>query len=180
MRSERLRRLRTDELSLDEQRALRQLLNDAFGADEFSDEDWQHALGGMHFVLHNGLAICAHASVVARSLHVAGRVLQTGYVEAVATAPAYQGIGFGTRVMREVGAYIGEHFDLGALGTGRHSFYERLNWRTWRGPSSVRSTGGDLRTPDEDGYIMVLTTDRTRDIDLTLPISCDWRPGDVW
>jgi aminoglycoside 2'-N-acetyltransferase I len=176
----RLRQLDTDQLSLDEQRTLRHLLNEAFGADEFSDEDWQHALGGVHFVLDADAAMCAHASVVERSLHVADRALRTGYVEAVATAPAYQGLGYGTRVMRAVGVYIAEHFDIGALGTGRHGFYERLNWRTWRGPSSVRTARGERRTRDEDGYIMVLTTNTTRDIDLTLPISCEWRPGDVW
>jgi hypothetical protein len=69
---------------------------------------------------------------------------------------------------------------LGALGTGRHGFYERLSWRCWRGPSSVRTPNGELPTPDEDGYIMVLTTCSTLSIDLTLPISCDWRPGDAW
>jgi aminoglycoside 2'-N-acetyltransferase I len=176
----RIRQLRTDRLSLDEQRILRHLLNDAFGADGFSDDDWQHALGGMHFVLDADAAIRAHASVVERSLQVANRALRTGYVEAVATAPAHQGLGYGTRVMRAVGAYIAESFDIGALGTGLHGFYERFNWQTWRGPSSVRTARGERRTRDEDGYIMVLTTNTTRDIDLTLPISCDWRRGDAW
>jgi aminoglycoside 2'-N-acetyltransferase I len=176
----RLRQLRSDQLSLDELRSLRALLDEAFGADEFSDEDWQHALGGTHFVLEADGALRSHAAVVERSLQVPNRVLRAGYVEAVATAPAHQGVGYGTRVMRAVGAFIAEQFDVGALGTGRHGFYERLNWRTWRGPSSVRTANGEQRTLDEDGYIMVLTTTATSDLELTLPISCEWRPGDVW
>ena len=69
---------------------------------------------------------------------------------------------------------------LGALGTGRHSFYERLGWRRWIGPSSVRTTGGASPTPDDDGYIMVLPTRAGSPLDRAAAIICDWRPGDVW
>ena len=71
-------------------------------------------------------------------------------------------------------------FELGALGTGVQGFYERLGWQMWAGPSSVRATEGERRTPDEDGYIMVLRTPSSAAIDLAAGISCDWRPGDVW
>ena len=66
------------------------------------------------------------------------------------------------------------------LGTGRHRFYERLGWQTWRGPTSVRAPEGMQRTPDEDGYILVLTTPSSPPLDPAAPISCDWRVGDVW
>ena len=141
--------------------AIRSLLVAAFGSDEeeaFTDDDWQHALGGMHFVLDLDGEIVTHASVVERELHVDGRPLRTGYVEAVATAPDHQGAGFGSIVMRDVAAYITGRFELGALGTGRHGFYQRLGWATWTGPTSVRTPDGVHRTPDEDGYILVLLT----------------------
>ncbi len=158
------------------------MLDDAFAADgdDFGDDDWQHALGGMHFIVDLAGDILAHGSVVERELSIRGVPLRTGYVEAIATAPAHQRKGLGTRVMAEVSNYILEQFELGALGTGRHHFYERFNWQTWRGPSSVRSPHGDLSTPDEDGYIMVLTTPATPPIDITFPISCDFRSGDAW
>jgi hypothetical protein len=83
--------------------------------------------------------------------------------------------------MEAVDAYIVAGFELGALGTGRHTFYQRLGWRTWLGPSSVRAPDGDQPTPDEDGDILVLETPSTPSpLDLTLPISCDPRPGDAW
>ena len=44
----------------------------------------------------------------------------------------------------------------------------------------VRTPVGDRRTPDEDGGIMVLLTPTTPVIVLDAPISCEWRPGDVW
>ena len=148
-----LRRLRTQDLTSPEVRAIRDLLDVAFGADEderFTEDDWQHALGGLHFVLDVDGEILVHAAVVARMLHVGGVPLRTGYVEAVATAPSRQRSGLGTVVMREVGRHIAEVFELGALGTGTHRFYERLGWVTWGGPSSVRAPEGERRTPDDD------------------------------
>jgi aminoglycoside 2'-N-acetyltransferase I len=180
---DRVLRLPTGELSERQVSAIRELLWAAFADDPhggFTEDDWQHALGGVHFLLERQNEVLVHASVVERELHLAGRPTRTGYVEAVATAPTHQGMGLGTRVMREVGAHIAATYELGALGTGSHGFYERLGWRTWRGPSSVRTPGGERPTPDEDGYIMVLATPTSPALELTAPISCEWRPGDVW
>jgi aminoglycoside 2'-N-acetyltransferase I len=44
----------------------------------------------------------------------------------------------------------------------------------------VRTDHGEQRTPDDDGYIMVLPTATTLELDVTASISCEWRPGDVW
>ena len=179
-----MRTLTSVELTPSEVAAIRKLLVEAFGVDDeerFEDSDWEHALGGTHFVLEDAGEVVAHAAVVERELHVGGRRLRTGYVEAVATAPAHQGKGFGTLVMRDVGAYIASGFELGALGTGVFRFYERLGWLRWRGPSSVRMPDGSIRTTtDDDGYIMVLPTPSSPTLDLTGPIICEWRPGDVW
>jgi aminoglycoside 2'-N-acetyltransferase I len=179
----RVRIVPTDELSRAEITAIRALLVAAFASDEdggFADDDWDHAIGGQHFVLDLDGGIVAHASVVEREIHVGGHALRTGYVEAVATAPEQQGAGWGSLVMRDVSAFIRAGFELGALGTGRHRFYERLGWQMWMGPTSVRTPTGTEPTPGEDGHVLVLTTPTTPPIDLTGPISCDWRLGDVW
>ncbi|PZR63998.1 MAG: aminoglycoside 2'-N-acetyltransferase [Chloroflexi bacterium] len=179
----RLRRVSTESLTPREISAIRDLLAAAFGSDDeerFGEDDWQHALGGTHFLLEVGDEILTHAAVVERTLEIDGRPLHTGYVEAVATAPNRQATGFGSSVMAEVTAHIRDRFELGALGTGRHRFYERLGWQKWAGPSFVRTAGGLRRTPDEDGYILVLATRSSRPLDLAAPISCEWRPGDVW
>ena len=179
----RLRRVSTPDLTPAETAAVRVLLAVAFGPDEddrFTDQDWEHAVGGLHFVLDLGGEVLAHAAVVERDLHVDGRPLRTGYVEAVATAPDRQGIGLGSLLMADVTSYIRETFELGALGTGRHHFYERLGWLTWAGPSFVRTADGVQPTPEDDGYILVLPTPSSPPLDRTGSISCDWRPGDVW
>lgn len=178
-----LRAARTEDLTSAEIVRLRAIFAGAFGNDEeerFSDDDWQHAIGGTHFILEADGEIVTHASVVERILEVGGRPVRTGYVEAVATAPEQEGRGYGSAVMTEVNAHIVASFPLGALGTGRHHFYARLGWQTWIGPSFVRTPDGLRATPDDDGYIMVLVTPSSPILDLTAPISCDWRPGDVW
>jgi aminoglycoside 2'-N-acetyltransferase I len=179
----RVRRLATADLTPAEVTALRRLMDVAFGDDEeerFTDEDWRHAVGGTHVVLDVDGELVSHASVVERRIDVDGRPLRTGYVEAVATAPDRQGRGFGTIVMEDVGALIRDGFELGLLGTGSHHFYGRLGWMTWTGPSFVRAAGGLRRTPADDGYLMALRTPSTPAIDPASPISCEWRPGDVW
>jgi aminoglycoside 2'-N-acetyltransferase I len=178
----RLRRVPTSDLTAADVAAIRALLWDAFGSgdDGMTEDDWEHALGGMHFILDVEGTIVSHASVVERVIEVGARPLRTGYVEAVATAPDRQGAGLGSRVMTEVTEYVREGFELGALGTGRHRFYERLGWQRWAGPSSVRTANGRRRTPEDDGYIMVLATPSSPPLDLGSPISCEWRQGDVW
>lgn len=177
-----VRRVPTEQLTSEELVQVRDLLWAAFPAGEegFTEDDWQHAIGGQHFVLDVDGEIVSHASVVERELRVGDQPIRTGYVEAVGTAPDRQRRGHGSTVMRAATAYIRETFDLGALGTGAHGFYEPLGWQTWRGPTFVRTPDGPRRTPAEDGFILVLLTPTSPPLDYSAPISCDLRPGDVW
>src|SRR3954451_6129067 len=84
----RVRRIPTDHLTKLEIAAIRDVLWSAFDDEDggMREEDWQHALGGMHFVLDEDGRILADVSVVEREIHVADLPLRAGYVEAVATA----------------------------------------------------------------------------------------------
>ncbi len=177
-----LRRVATDELSTEDVAVLRALFRAAWPDDPeaFTDDDWEHAVGGVHFVLEEDAEIVAHAAVVERELHTSGHRLATGYVEAVATRPQHQRRGRGSAVMRAVGDHIDGTFELGALGTGVHAFYERLGWIVWKGQTFVRTDSGLVRTPEEDGQVLVRLTPASPQLDLSAPISCEWRPGDVW
>lgn len=178
----RTRSLATAELTASESARIRALLWAAFEPDDegFSEDDWQHALGGRHFLVEHGDAIVAHAAVVARPIEIGGRRLRAGYVEAVATARDRQARGYGTLAMQAAGDHIRDGYEVGVLGTGSHGFYERLGWTTWRGPSFVRTGDGLVATPDDDGYLMVLRTPATPALEPLDPIVCEWRPGDVW
>ncbi len=178
----RVRRMSTDEISTEQVEGLRALFDAAWSEkdSEFSDQDWEHSIGGSHFIVEGGGIILSHASVVRRELHTNDRHLETGYVEAVATWPHHQRRGFATAIMLEVGSYIDKTFQLGALDTGSPSFYERLGWAVWRGPTFVRTDAGLLRSREEDGNVLVLVTPTSGDLDLASSISCDWRNGDAW
>jgi aminoglycoside 2'-N-acetyltransferase I len=170
----------TADLHASDLRAIRLLMGAAFG-DRFSEEDWTHATGGTHFFVRNsGGSVVSHASVVGRRLESSGAQLNTGYVEAVATQPEFQRKGLGTAVMLRVAEFLQEHFDLGALSSGKPAFYERLGWITWRGPTWCREEGHLARTADEDGGVLVLPTRRSPPLDFEGDITVEWRSGDVW
>ena len=160
-------------------RELRALLDSSFEGD-FSDEDWDHALGGAHVWLTGLHGLISHGSLVERTLVCSGETLGVGFVEAVATDASYRRKGHGSRVMRRIGELIREDYPLGALSNGTHAFYECLGWERWRGPTFVESPGGRERTPADDDDIMILRTPRSPRLDLNGEIVCDWRLGDVW
>jgi aminoglycoside 2'-N-acetyltransferase I len=175
-----VRIVHSGQLSPIEIEVLRQLFAAAWPPGEFDETDWQHATGGLHVLVDDDGEIRSHAAVVGRDIEAAGHLLDTGYVEAVATWPEHRRRGYASAAMRAVGEVIASRYELGALGTGAQAFYERLGWRRWRGPTFVREVDGVRRTPEDDDAIMVLLTARTPELDLGASIVCDWRPGDVW
>jgi aminoglycoside 2'-N-acetyltransferase I len=175
-----VRLVETRQLSTRQLRLLRQLLDEAFAAD-FTEDDWQHALGGWHAIIESADRLLAHAAVVERRLVVDGREFRTGYVEAAAVTPDLQRTGLGTTVMTAISDLVRQQFDLGGLSTGEWAFYQRLGWERWEGPTYVRTADGRLqRTPDEDAGVMVLRCGPTRDLNLKTSIACEERSGDSW
>jgi aminoglycoside 2'-N-acetyltransferase I len=173
-----VRRFATAEASAEVLTEIRELLDRVF--DDFEAEDWEHTVGGVHVVVEDRGVVVAHASVVPRLLEVAGRPLRTGYVEGVGTAPERQRQGLGTAAMMEVGQIVRDTYEMGALGTGEHLFYERLGWERWRGPTYARRSKELIRTAADDDGVMVLRFGPSADVDLTAPISCEARSGDDW
>lgn len=168
------------DLSGAELQAIRRLLDAAFERD-FSDDDWDHALGGWHALIEGPSGVVGHAAVVPRRLFIAGSELHTGYVEAVGVWPDRQRSGLGTTVMHAVTDLVRARFELGALSTGAWPFYARLGWERWRGPTFVRRADGTLRrSPEEDDGVMVLRCTGSPRLDLTASITCDERSGDSW
>jgi aminoglycoside 2'-N-acetyltransferase I len=147
---------------------------------EFDDEDWEHALGGMHALVHDGQALVAHGSVVQRRFLHAGRTWRVGYVEAVAVAASVRRRGHGAAVMGALEEVIRRAYDFGALSATEDGvpLYRSRGWVQWRGPTSVLGPGGTRRTPDEDGSVYVLPG--AVPLDLEGDLACDWRDGDLW
>lgn len=151
----------------------------AFDGD-FDPEDWEHGLGGRHFVAYRDDRPVAHASVVGRILEADERPLRTGYVEAVATEPEFQGQGFGSLVMAEATWWIPGSYEFGALGTGAFAFYERLGWERWEGTTFVRDGDAVRRTEEDGDAMMVFRFGPSIAVDLEGTLLCETRSGDDW
>ncbi|MDT7762464.1 MAG: aminoglycoside 2-N-acetyltransferase [Mycobacterium sp.] len=161
----------------------RRMVIEAF-AGEFSDADWEHALGGMHAFICSHGALVAHAAVVQRRLMYRDTALRCGYVEAVAVREDWRGQGLARALMDSVEQVLRGAYQLGALSSseaGRHMYASR-GWLPWRGPTSVLAPAGLTRTPDDDNGLFVLPVCLPDNLalDTTAAITCDWRDGDVW
>jgi aminoglycoside 2'-N-acetyltransferase I len=174
-----LRIAHTAELDVATLRAARALLVDVFEGD-FSDHDWEHALGGMHALLWEGAELIAHASVVQRRLLHGGRALRAGYVEGVGVRADRRGRGHGAAVMQALERVLRGAYELGALGATDEAarFYAARGWTLWRGPCSALTPKGIRRTAAEEGGIYVLA--HAASLDIFGELTCDWRDGDVW
>jgi aminoglycoside 2'-N-acetyltransferase I len=160
--------------------ALRRLWERAFG-DRFSQENADHAYGGVHVLACDGGHIIGHAGAVPRRIRFGNQPWCTvGYVEAVATAPERQGQGVGRRTMEVLQAEIASRWPVGLLSTGRAAgFYLSLGWERWRGESYTETATGTV--PDRNhGGLMILRPDPATVPDLSVAVTCQDRPGAAW
>lgn len=174
-----LRVAHTADLSVQDLQAVRALLVDAFDG-HVTDEDYEHALGGVHALLWSGSTLIGHGSVVQRRLLHRGRALRTGYVEGVAVHADHRRRGHGGVLLAALERVTQRAYELGALSTSDAAvpFYTTRGWQLWTGSAWVIGPGGLARTPDDDGAIYVLPV--SAELDLAGDLACDWRGGDVW
>jgi len=135
--------------------------------------------GATHVLGYYRGALASHALWVTRHLQVGSQpILRTAYVELVATEPALQGHGFATALMRRVAAEI-QDFELAALSPFDVGYYARLGWELWRGPLFIRTPEGLQASPDDE-EVMILRLPKTPSLDITQPLSAEWRAGELW
>ena len=160
-------------------RTARTLLDAVFAAD-MTDDDWEHALGGVHALVWEGHQLIGHASVIQRRLLHRGRALRAGYVEGVGVRADRRGRGHGAAMMKALERVVRGAYDLGALGATdvAAGFYAARGWKLWQGPTAALTPTGIRRTQEEDGSIYVLPVDLP--LDLFGELTCDWRDGDPW
>jgi aminoglycoside 2'-N-acetyltransferase I len=136
--------------------------------------------GGRHFLAYRYDELVSHAVVTTRWLQPAGQPrLKTAYVDAVATHPAHEGLGYGSAVMRRLASDIDDDYLIGCLETDRETFYERLGWEVWRGPLAGRKADGLVPTPDQTG-VMVLRLSKTPPLDLDAALTIECQETRIW
>ncbi|BBX40554.1 GNAT family N-acetyltransferase [Mycobacterium simiae] len=173
------RLVHTADLDNDTRERIHRMVTDAFAGD-FSDQDWEHTLGGMHALIWDHGAIIGHASVVQRRLFYQGTALRCGYVEGVAVREDHRGRGLAHALLDGVEQVMRGAYQLGALSSSvpARDLYAARGWLPWQGPTSVLTPTGRVRTPDDDQTLFVLPI--TASLDTSAELMCDWRAGDVW
>ncbi|MGS2590623.1 GNAT family N-acetyltransferase [Streptomyces hebeiensis] len=161
---------------------IRAFLDEVFEGD-FSDDDWDHSLGGVHALVRDEAgAIVAHGSVAQRRVLLGGRSYRVGYVEAVAVRPDRRRQGLGGQVMAALEAVIDGAYAAGALSASDEgeSLYRARGWRPWPGRIEVLAPGGVRRLPDEEGstYLRPVAGHVLPGPEAG-PLVFDWRDGDV-
>ncbi|WP_425550704.1 GNAT family N-acetyltransferase [Actinoallomurus liliacearum] len=174
-----LRTAHTGELDVALLKTVRAFLEDVFEGD-LSDQDWDHALGGMHVLAWEGSELVGHASLVQRRLLHDRRALRTGYVECVGVRADRRRHGYGAIVMDALERLLRGAYELGALGASDRAvrFYQARGWKAWQGPTSVLTPTGIRRTADQDGAVHVLPLGAP--LDLAGELISDWREGAAW
>jgi len=173
------RLVHTADLDSETRQRVCRMVTAAFTGD-FTDDDWEHALGGMHALIWQHGAIIAHAAVVQRRLINRGHALRCGYVEAVAVREDCRGQGLSHALLDGIEQVIRGAYQLGAVSSSAPArrVYTARGWLPWTGPTSVLAPTGPTRTPEDDDTVFVLPV--AVSVDTSAELMCDWRDGDVW
>ncbi|OBF54502.1 aminoglycoside N-acetyltransferase AAC(2')-Ic [Mycobacterium sp. 852002-50816_SCH5313054-b] len=173
------RLVHTADLDGETRQRVREMVTAAFAGD-FTDDDWEHTLGGMHALIWQHGAIIAHAAVIQRRLCYGDDALRCGYVEGVAVREDCRGQGLVHALLDGVEQVIRGAYEVGAASSSdaARAVYTARRWLRWRGPTSVLAPTGPVRTPDDDGGVYVLPVGIS--LDTSAALTCDWRAGDVW
>ncbi|BBZ46247.1 GNAT family N-acetyltransferase [Mycobacterium parmense] len=173
------RLVHTADLDGETRQRVHEMVTGAFDGD-FTDDDWEHALGGMHALIWRHGAIIAHAAVVQRRLVYRGTALRCGYVEAFAVREDCRGQGRAHALLDGVEQVIRGAYQVGAASStaAAQRVYTGRGWLPWHGPTGVLAPTGPARTADDDDSVVVFPV--TTPLDTSAELYCDWRAGDVW
>ncbi|MFJ9682891.1 GNAT family N-acetyltransferase [Streptomyces sp. NPDC101194] len=159
---------------------IRAFLDTAFEG-EFGDDDWDHALGGIHVLVRDDSGLLAHGSVVQRRVVHEDRSYRVGYVEAVAVRADRRREGLGGRVMAALEQVVDGAYVFGALSASAAgaALYAGRGWQVWPGRIAVQGRHGVEMLPDEEGSTYVRGGAGRALPRVSGTLVFDWRDGDV-
>ena len=171
--------LHANQLTSEQRAEIHALCNRAYAVYDVDLEPlFQTFTDTTHVIGWWGSAMVSHAMWVTRWLQPDNQPpLRTAYVEMVATEPQFQRRGFASAVMHRLASAINE-FEIGGLSPAEPMLYTKMGWVFWQGPLFIRTPEGLIPTPDAS--VMILRLPKTPPLDLTLPLSAEWREGELW
>ncbi|MET7712863.1 GNAT family N-acetyltransferase [Streptomyces sp. NPDC005407] len=175
-----LRAAHTYQLSPAALAEIRALMDDAFEGD-FSDEDWDHSLGGLHALVRDDKGVAAHGSVIMRRVLHGGRSYRIGYIEAMAVRPDRRRQGLGSRVMAELERVVDGAYEIGALSASDDGaqLYRARGWQLWQGRVEALGPDGVVHLPDEEDSTYLRPAAGRPLPQPPAALLFDWRDGDV-
>ncbi|MFD7320211.1 GNAT family N-acetyltransferase [Streptomyces sp. NPDC059875] len=170
----------THELGPERLRSIKDMLDTAFDGD-FSDEDWDHGLGGIHAWIEDEHGIAAHGSVIMRRVLHNGRSHRVGYVEAVGVRQDRRRQGLGGLVTAELERVIDGAYAFGALSASEDgaTLYRARGWELWKGRIEALSPDGIVHLPEEEDSTYLRAAAARPLPDPAAALVFDWRDGDV-
>ncbi|HGV3503387.1 TPA: GNAT family N-acetyltransferase [Providencia stuartii] len=175
----RYRQCHTSQLTDDEKDTLFDMLFVGFEGD-FTRDDFEHALGGMHVLAYDQHRIVGHVAIIQRHMAINDKPISVGYVEAMAVLESYRRQGIGRELMSMTNTIIGNCYQLGLLSASDEGFhlYQSLGWKVWKGSLFELRQGAYVRSEGEEGGVMGWSRDNS--IEFTESLYCDFRGGDQW
>jgi len=133
----------------------------------------------IHILARQDGVLVSHALWITRWLQIGqDALLRTAYVEGVATEERFRSRGFARVVMKRLAEEITD-FEIAALSPADTNLYLHLGWEYWQGPLFHRRDGALIPEPADES-VMILRLPKTPNLDLSQPISIEWREGEVW
>lgn len=173
------RRLHTSQLTASEKEILFSLLVEGFDND-FSYDDFQHTLGGMHVIAYDQQKMVGHVAIVQRNMAINDEPISVGYVEAMVVEKSYRCQGIGANLMQHTNEIIGLCYQLGLLSASEEGqkLYHSAGWKVWKGSLFELQHRQYIHSIEEEGGVMAWSANDN--IDFTASLYCDFRGGDQW
>jgi aminoglycoside 2'-N-acetyltransferase I len=157
---------------------IKSMLHRAYEGD-FSEEDWEHTLGGVRYLGWIGDELIANGSICSRTIWLNDIETHVGYIEAIAVEPKFWSKGYGTQLMQSISKDALSAYSVSMLSTSEKGFYRRVGWTDFRGESFVTLSNKEVRTANDDKGLMLLGSDADY-LTRIIKVVCESRSGDVW
>jgi GNAT superfamily N-acetyltransferase len=173
---------RTYKLATHIRQEVLEMCNAAFGIPfdalfEMLPPDGLHVIGRL-----DDDKLVAHLVITDRYLRTEGHPhFRTAYFDAVATHPDFRKRGYAGALINKALEICSGRYDLLALATNEPTLYSKHGCVKWQGMQiNETEDGKGVENSAEQNNLMILPCDVSLKLDLSKPMTANWRPGGGW